>query len=206
MRRRRRAAKPASSWPTAQPRDVREEPVEPPGNAGLIGALRLHRIAYGREPALQPAAVRRVKPPEKTPRQKQARRHTQRRQFESPDELPARSHISTGNIDSQQHSWVRIHHVLQFRDGLSRRQGGKYAGVAAGPGGLCTDQHLKSRPGNLGPAAGPDEQDRRTRDRVSAASRDGAAGPAGERRCTSSAVMTAGRRGLPTGLPVRSIL
>src|ERR1035441_4245362 len=34
--------------------DVREQAVEPPGDARRIGARRLHRVADCREPALQP--------------------------------------------------------------------------------------------------------------------------------------------------------
>jgi len=60
----------------------------------------------------------------KTLRQKQARRHTQ---FESPDKLPARPYIPAGNVNSEQNPRIGINQVLQFRNGLYRRENGQYA-------------------------------------------------------------------------------
>jgi len=106
----------------AAPRgDVGEEPVEPPGDAPAVGTGRLHRVAYGSEPALQPdpVAAGKVSGAEKALCHKQPAGHAIGQpvtpewwHLESPNKPAPGSHISPVNINGQQNPAVRIDHRL----------------------------------------------------------------------------------------------
>jgi hypothetical protein len=186
------------------PCDVGEEPVEPPDNARRIGALGLHRIAYSREPATQPAQIigRKGCGFKKPLSHKQPRSHTiggpagpERRQLESPDKVSPRPQITPVNINGQQNRGVRIDHSLQFSNGLRGQADGQYASIhqvmADGIRGLGRDKYLESGFGRGGDCTGgrrplsAHDQDRRAgigiRGGVTAPGRDGPAGPGAER-------------------------